>query len=184
MNTKLHSGQRGATLVIALVLLLIVTLLAVANMREVALEERVVGNLRDAQTALNGAESALRVAEVKLATNLVPPTVTNSCPTNEFCVQPSQLAASQMAKSKWSDWSAIGVAYPTDTTLANTAAAPRWYLSFLSFDPPNSAGYVEVSNTEERSRGVGPYYYSAVGASPGRTTRTLSVLETVTVQRY
>lgn len=178
------SQQSGATLVVALVLLLIVTLLAVANMREVALEERVVGNVRDQQTAFNGAESALREAEVMLAKSLGPPRTGADCSAGSICVETSSLSDSQLALSKWSDWSSVGIEYDSNTSLANIQSKPRWYLSFLAFDPPNSEGYVEVSNTEERSRGVGPYYYSAFGAAPGRTQRSLSVLQSISVQRY
>lgn len=69
MITASHR-QRGATLLISLILLLIITVLAISSMREVTLEERIVGNLRDQQAAFNGAESALREGEVRLAASI------------------------------------------------------------------------------------------------------------------
>lgn len=49
--------QRGATLVIALAILVIVTLLAVSSMREVVLESRITGNVIEQTRLQNAAES-------------------------------------------------------------------------------------------------------------------------------
>lgn len=61
---KTHtSKQQGATLIIALVFLLILTTLAVTNMREVALEARITGNLIDQKQLFNASEAGLRDGE-------------------------------------------------------------------------------------------------------------------------
>ena len=49
--------QRGATLVIALAILVIVTLLAVSSMRESGLESRITGNVIEQTRLQNAAES-------------------------------------------------------------------------------------------------------------------------------
>lgn len=59
--------QRGAVLVIALVMLLIITLLGIGSMREVVLESRITGNLIEQKRLRNAAESALREAERRIA---------------------------------------------------------------------------------------------------------------------
>ncbi len=58
--------QRGAVLVIALVMLLIITLLGVGSMREVVLESRITGNLIEQKRLRNAAESAQREAERRI----------------------------------------------------------------------------------------------------------------------
>lgn len=179
MTTGLQQ-QRGATLVIALVLLLIITVLAISSMREVALEERLVGNLRDHQASLNAAESALRAGETIVAESATPlPTCPTSAPN---CANAARPSATQLSATTWSGWASFG--QPFTDSLAKVPNQPRWYLSFIGFDPANSAGVVEVTNTDERSKGVGPYYYSVVAAGTGRTSRSLTVLESTTVQRY
>ena len=60
--------QRGAVLIVALVLLLVLTLLGTAGIRDTAMEERMAGNFRDHSAALESAETALRVAEGLLGT--------------------------------------------------------------------------------------------------------------------
>ncbi len=64
MNT-LHtaSRQRGAVMVIALLILLVLTVLGVAGMSSTSLEERMAGNSRDREIAFQAAETALREGE-------------------------------------------------------------------------------------------------------------------------
>ncbi|MFI8381761.1 PilX N-terminal domain-containing pilus assembly protein [Pseudomonas sp. NPDC079086] len=58
-NTK----QNGATLIVALIMLLIITILAVGSMREVTLESRITANTIEQKRLLNLADSGLREAE-------------------------------------------------------------------------------------------------------------------------
>ena len=59
MHLKSPKQQGGAVLVIALVFLLILTTLAVTNMREVALDSRITANLVDQRNIFNAAEAGL-----------------------------------------------------------------------------------------------------------------------------
>ena len=56
-------GQKGISLLIALVFLLIITVLAIANMREVSLESRITGNMIEQKQLLNVAEASARDGE-------------------------------------------------------------------------------------------------------------------------
>jgi len=58
-----HRSERGAVLLVSLVMLLLLTLIGLAGMRMVQLEERMAGNLRDRQVAFQAAEAALRAGE-------------------------------------------------------------------------------------------------------------------------
>lgn len=55
--------QRGVVLIIALVMLLILTLIGVAGLRDTQLQERMAGGAQDRELALQAAETALRTAE-------------------------------------------------------------------------------------------------------------------------
>jgi type IV pilus assembly protein PilX len=59
--------QRGASLVVALIFLVIMAMLGVTLANVTNLEERMTGNTRDRDLALQAAEAALRDAEVRLA---------------------------------------------------------------------------------------------------------------------
>ena len=63
---KFSHAQQGAALIIALVFLLIITMVTIANMREVALESRITGNTIESKRLLNVAESAVRDGERSL----------------------------------------------------------------------------------------------------------------------
>jgi len=56
-------AQRGISLVIALVFLLVITVITIANMREVSLEARITGNMIEQKQLLNIAESSVRDGE-------------------------------------------------------------------------------------------------------------------------
>jgi type IV pilus assembly protein PilX len=56
-------SQRGMVLVTSLLLLLVVTMLAVGMFRSMGLDEKIAGNMRDKQRALNAAETAEQYAE-------------------------------------------------------------------------------------------------------------------------
>ena len=55
--------ERGAVLVVSLIMLLIVTMIAVSSMQGTVMEEKMAGNTRDRNLAFQTAESSLREAE-------------------------------------------------------------------------------------------------------------------------
>lgn len=61
-----RTDQRGVTLIVALIFLAILMLLGVTVAQTSSLEERMAGNTRDRDLALQSAEAALKVAETYL----------------------------------------------------------------------------------------------------------------------
>lgn len=68
-SLHLPGRQRGAALVISLLLLLVMTLLGLGASQSTRLQERMAGNQRDQELALQGAEAALRDAEQNVSPN-------------------------------------------------------------------------------------------------------------------
>jgi type IV pilus assembly protein PilX len=64
--------QQGAVLIVSLLILLVLTLLGVTAMQNTTLEERMAGNTRDLQIALNAAEAGLRAGEEALRAPSLP----------------------------------------------------------------------------------------------------------------
>jgi type IV pilus assembly protein PilX len=62
-------AQSGATLVISLILLVVVTLLGIASMRGTQMQERMSSNMYDRSLAFQRSESALRAAESAITGN-------------------------------------------------------------------------------------------------------------------
>lgn len=64
MSTPLNAArQRGAILVIALIMLLLLTIIGLTSIRGTSLQESMSGNLRDTNISLQAAEAALRKGE-------------------------------------------------------------------------------------------------------------------------
>jgi type IV pilus assembly protein PilX len=64
-----RAAQRGVTLIITLVMLVVVTLIVVSSLRSTTLNERMAGNSRDRQRAFQAAEAAVRSCLSQLDAN-------------------------------------------------------------------------------------------------------------------
>lgn len=83
--------QHGAVLLVALVMLLIITLLAVSNMRGVALESRITANRAHEAQARSVADAAIREAEFRFygpsnIADKLEPNASNCATTNKLVV--------------------------------------------------------------------------------------------------
>ena len=65
--------QRGAILFVSLIILLLMTILGVTAMSNVSMEERMAGNMRDGDMAVQAAEAALRSGEAWLIATVTEP---------------------------------------------------------------------------------------------------------------
>lgn len=63
LSRQSAKSQRGAVLVIGLIILVVLTLLGVQSMRTNVAQERMASNMRERNVAFQAAESALRVGE-------------------------------------------------------------------------------------------------------------------------
>ncbi len=63
MTALPRNNQRGAILIIALIMLLLLTIIGLSSMRGTSLQESMAGNLRDSNLAFQAAEAALRQGE-------------------------------------------------------------------------------------------------------------------------
>jgi len=66
---RVRHSQRGVVLVSSLLLLLVVTIMALSMFRSFGIQEKVAGNMREKQRALQAAESAQQFAELWLINN-------------------------------------------------------------------------------------------------------------------
>jgi type IV pilus assembly protein PilX len=80
MKNGTNSRQNGATLVVAMLLLLVLTVLGLTTMNMSRLEERMAGNSRDLNLAFQGAEAGLRDAEERIKTWNSSPTTCSAAP--------------------------------------------------------------------------------------------------------
>jgi type IV pilus assembly protein PilX len=127
MIGKLPRRQRGAVMITALMILLLMTVFGVSTMDSNILEERMAGNMRDRNTAFQAAESALRTAENWISTQTSLPNVRDVTDSSD--------------KSPLWDVSTAHPDYPSITT-----GSPWWYLRDASWWAANG---VVLSGAEQ-----------------------------------
>ena len=138
--------QRGVVLVSSLLLLLVVTIMALSMFRGFGMQEKVAGNMREKQRALQAAESAQEFAEQWLISNsaTAAPAVCNSVVSanggfGQICSNQLWLAVTSVATVPWQIAGAnVGVTYVPPGMNVGTAsasnvnayyAAPAFYIS-------------------------------------------------------
>ena len=130
--------ERGAVLVVALMFLVAMTLLALSAMTTTTLEEKMSGNARDYNVALQAAEATLRDAQNDLlATGATGRTVTlvgftSACPAG-LCA-PTALTNQMYSSADWSSSSTTTVQYGAWTgaaTFPSVATQPRYMMELV-----------------------------------------------------
>jgi len=192
MNTDLGSRtrrDRGMVLITSLLLLLVVTILALAMFRGVGLENRIAGNVMDKQRALQAATSSEAYAEQWLFNN-VSTAVPTTCAASTFTaataptICSNTLAAATGASAlvvPWGGASPVGYLYNPITTgtttlfpvstaggVDNYYQAPSVYVADLGAD----ATYANATD------------YQVDAWSYGGSTGTVAVVESIYQIRY
>ena len=162
-TAKSIDGERGAALIVALVMLLIMTVLGVTAARNTNLQERMAGNLRDSNLAFQSAERALREGETFLRGATLPPfTGANGLLT----MQDGAGQASFWGNDTW--WLANG---RTATGMAHVNRAPLYVIEELPAveNPGGSLVFGELPD-------IGFYRITAQGQ--GGSADAITILQT------
>ena len=166
-----HGAQRGMVLISSMLLLLVVTILALAIFRNSGVEEKIAGNEREKERALHAAESAQQYAEWWLSSGFGA-TTPILCTTMVAATTP---AAGQVCANT----------LPTIVTNGNVANIP-WQVSGanvgVTYAPPNmnltTAGGV---NTYYQTP---VFYISYLGLTATSTTSNYQLLYQVDAVGY
>lgn len=87
-RVNLMKKQQGATLIVSLIILAVITILGVASMRSSNLELKMAASARDRAVAFQSAESALGQVEALINTNFTIANVLPGCPGSN-CFRPN-----------------------------------------------------------------------------------------------
>lgn len=179
MKLRINERQNGATLVIAMLLLLVLTVLGLTTMNMTRLEERMAGNSRDVNLAFQGAEAGLRDAEDRIrAWNEF--TVPASCSTAPCSVWQQNMLPVDLRDQILSWWMTNSTEYGTAGTqeITEVARDPRVVVEDLDFVADSAA------MTAGYSHQTGRTFYRVTANSAGASTTAEVVLESTFVQRY
>ncbi len=122
---SVRQSQRGITLIICMIVLLVLTFMGLASIQDTTLEERMAGNLRNSNLAFQAAESALRNAEDRIAGMVLMPDFDGST----LGLYPALSVDS--ANWSYANWLASGAAY-SGPAIPGLAAPPRYYIEEMS----------------------------------------------------
>ena len=166
--------QRGMALITSILLLVVLTILALSMMRSYGIEERIAGNTRDKQRALNAAISAQQYAENWLVsgvntasancTGVVPSTTGQVCTNGLTPITLLQLpwaagiTYSQFTSNQGNN--VVNTVNATNPTAGTYSQAPVYYITDLG-QPAGGAGEL--------------YQIDAVGY--GGSSSTVSIVE-------
>jgi type IV pilus assembly protein PilX len=95
-------SERGVSLLIVLVLLLVMTLLGLAILRGTMMEERMTANMYERSLAFQSAESALRAGEAIASATPVAPA--SGCNAAGVCAPPNPTDADRWLNSSFTGW--------------------------------------------------------------------------------
>jgi type IV pilus assembly protein PilX len=136
---------QGFSLITILLVMVALAMLALGSMNSALVQERMVGNARDRQVALQAAEAAIRDAEADVEQNVVAPTGFAEGCASGLCIPPSDAASNPQSAPLWQtvDWSRARV-YGSRTSAPallgpnNVALAeqPRYLVESLPVLPP------------------------------------------------
>lgn len=156
--------ERGAVLIIALIMLLAMTLIGVAGLSSTTMEERMAGNLRDVNTAFQAAEAALRAGEEYLEGATLPEfNGTNG----RYQPAPGGTAQHWDVAATWS-----GTASVEYTDITGLAQQPRYIIEELA--PVPAPGGTQAADAAAPETGM----YRITARATGRGDTTIVMLQT------
>lgn len=181
------SRRRGFSLIAILLMVVVLASLAVAGMSASVMQERMAGNARDRNLALQAAEAALRDAEADIEANLgVNSAFVSDC-TGGLCRPPSMTSASPTSKPLWQtlDWSTSagksrGYGSVTGATaLPDVASQPRYVIEQLPPLPPAAGQSASAGSAVEDA----PQAFRITVRGVGLRASTVVVLQSTYIKQ-
>ncbi|WP_372748278.1 PilX N-terminal domain-containing pilus assembly protein [Litorivivens sp.] len=169
-STRLRSikQQRGAVLIVAMVLLTVLTLLAVSSMQVATRQEKIAGNTRDRILAFQSAEVALREAEAQLEQATL---LDFSGSNGRFEVCPKEDTRAACDTPDWQDPKSPGWIV-LNSKIEGTSRAPEYVIEkYPATD--NTVGGLDSDRPKAPEE-----TFRVTGRGFGSTTRSMVVLQT------
>lgn len=176
-------GERGAILVTALLLLLVLTIIGVTAMQMTRMEERMAGNTRDMNLAFQGAEAGLRDGETLIRAQDTRPETCSAAPCDFWdpAALPDAGVIVQDADAAW--WGGNALEYEAD----GDRAALAQDLAELAEDPRfvvEAIGFVPDSLTVGHGVPEGRDFFQVSSRSTGGSGNANTVLQTTFTRRF
>jgi type IV pilus assembly protein PilX len=177
-------NQRGAVLVIGLIILVVMTILGITAMQSTVVEEKMAGNFKDKDVAFRAAEAGLQEGLSYLESQAEPPRADASGSQNvwpgctvqdgDTCVGRGSISlletSGQAVDYDAAAWGAAGSA-----PLTGVAAQPRIAIEHR---------YVPPLDVEAAAQGRGVHFYTVSALGYGASARTKVLLQSTVAKVY
>jgi type IV pilus assembly protein PilX len=177
--------QRGAVLVVSLLLLLVMTVLALGASQTTRLQERMSAGMRDRDLAFESSEAGLRNGERIIDSLDTPPSPCTSgrCQVYDRDILPVSLA---FQTQDW--WDSNAWAYATDETFSTTRGSDISGSGMAGADPQFVVEELEEVADALSVPPTGPppsrIYYRITSAAQGGTEQAQVVLQSTFARRF
>ena len=183
---------RGFSLLAILLMMVVLSLLTLGAMNSSILQERMVGNARDRQAALQAAEATLRDAELDIENNVeadsgfaegcaaglcIPPSDTASGPTSAPLWQTVNWASARVYGSRTAATALLG---PDNLALS---AQPRYVIERLPSLPPTVGDTAGLSGGTSLAPVLHARAYRITAKASGIRSATVVVLQSVYIKQ-
>ena len=123
--------QRGVSMMVSLVLLVVVTLIALGSMRGVVMQARMSGASHDRSLTFQAAEAALREAEARAAAATAANIPAANC-NDGYCATPAPNATPRWRDDAFAGWRLAAASAPAnapapEAIVEDMGTAPNWY---------------------------------------------------------
>ena len=175
-NPRFPHRQRGALLVVSLLLLLVMTVLALTASQSTQMQERMAGNARDLDLAFQAVEAGVRGGEVRID-DVVAPKRTSRVTCGDFATcdaidrREAQQDYIRQDGEGWDD-----EAYSLDAVLTQVSEVPKFVVSEWTD--------VQDTLTESGPMKTGTLYYVTTARALGATNTAVAIVETAYAVRY
>lgn len=177
---QIANNQRGAVLIVGLIMLLLLTIIGLASIRGSELQERMAGNMRDHNQAFQASEAALRYGESYL--NGASIGEYNAAAKKGYFTDLNKAGAPHPRPVAWTatQWASNGTAL-AENTLSGLAGQPAYIIEQVLVSPlaSNQGGAVDIESLDKMAE---MEYYRVTARGVGGTADSEVIVQSTFVR--
>ena len=184
-RASLGYSARGFSLIVVLLMTVVLAALALGALNTSVIQERMAGNARDKNIALQSAEAALRDAEVDIATHLTAASPFVAGCDGGLCVPPSMTATGATSTPVWKTlaWDEAHTRrygqYTGAVGLPDVASQPLYIVELLPRLPPGIGSTLNLGSQDTPQ----PQAFRITVRATGMRASTTAMLQSVYINQ-
>lgn len=179
-HSSVLNKQSGATLVVALIFLVIIVGVSLTSIQTTSIEERMASNSRERNQAFQAAETGLREAEQFINTLVT----TSSFGTNAGLLGASDSEPDYFDSSIWIDANSIQVTSGAVGTLSGIDEYPRYIIKYVVENSADTDESLSIDGYGERLAGESATIFKITSRGVGGSSNSQVVLQTHYGKRF